>query len=182
MYMMKVTYNLEKNKNMQIGTTCMPYLLFNSAFQQMLSCDHWKWLKVHCTCTQQPAITCLHFCVILLFPLQISSFESHWIVRAVCHLIGKRDSKHKQAKHAHWWFITSQFFPTNIRPKCYPFHRDAYFPALLKRSSISNNVFIVWLWSLFTFCSGNSTFNAWSHLWFIIFGFCFTTLTSENPM
>lgn len=84
-------------------------------------------------------------------------------------------------KHAHWWFITSQISQLT-RPKCYPFHRDAYFPALLKRSSISNNVFIVWLWSLFTFCSGNSTFNAWSHLWIIIFVFCFSTLTSKNPM
>lgn len=47
-------------------------------------------VKVHCTCTQQPAITVSIFCVILLFPLQTnSSFESHWILRAVCSFMDK---------------------------------------------------------------------------------------------
>lgn len=118
---------------------------------------------------------CLHFCVILLFPLQISSFESHWIVRAVCPFTGKWNSKQLSKQN----MLTGgsslpNFSPLTWGQNAIHFTGMPIFPALLKRSSISNNVFIVWLWSLFTFCSGNSTFNAWSHFMihnFLVFVF-----------
>lgn len=157
---------------MQIGTICMQLLL-----KTCIQANAVTWsletiestLHLHTTTCHN----CLHFCVILFVPF--ANFKL-WITlncQGCLPLIDKWNSKHYVSKTCSLVVHHFPIFPTNIRPKCYPFHRDAYFPALLKRSSISNNVFIVWLWSLFTFCSCISTFNAWSHLWFIIFCFCF---------
>lgn len=163
------------------------FIYLTLAFQQMLSCDHLKWLEGTLHLHTTTCHNCLHFCVILLFPLQIFKLRITLNCQGCLLLVSKWNYKKKGKKKVSktWSLVVHHFpiFPTNMRPKCYPFHRDAYFPALLKRSSISNNVFLLFGCGLSLPFVLVIVLSMHGHiLWFIIFGFWFSTLTSENPM
>lgn len=123
------------HKSMRIiplGNDCMPKLITIS-------------LKVHCTWT--PVMSVSIFCVIVSVPCaKRTSFESHWIIRV-------KTANSKVYKTCSLVVHHSPIFPLTSGQNAIHFTGMPIFPALLKRSSISNNVFyclvVVYLYLLF---------------------------------